>query len=74
MAGPQDLHQFIIEKFNKYRIKRYYKPFTDVKPRKIWGCDSPIELFLIQALAKNILYPVIQTSIFKKWTRLRQLF
>ncbi len=65
MAGPQDLDQFIIEKFSKYRIKRYYKPFTDVKPRKIWGCDSPIELFLIQALAKNNLYPVIQTSIFK---------
>ena len=64
MPGPY-LDQLINEKYNKYRLKRYYKPFTNLIPRKIWGCDSPIELFLIQALASKNLFPVIQTLIFK---------
>jgi len=63
MAGPTKNLE-ISEKYNKYRIKRYYTPFKDVNPRRIWGCDSPIELFLIQALAKRNLYPKIQTLIF----------
>ena len=37
---------FTREKFLKYRIKRYFKTFSNQKPRKIWGADSPIELFL----------------------------
>lgn len=65
MAGPQNLDPKTNNKFCAYRIKRYFKPFTDIKPRKIWGCDSPIELFLIQALAQKNLFPVIQTLIFK---------
>lgn len=64
MAGPT-LEPKINEKFRKYRIKRYYKPFTDINPRRIWGCDSPIELFLIQALAQKDYFPKIQTLIFK---------
>lgn len=65
MPAPQNLDSLADEKFRKYRVKRYFKPFTDIKPRKIWGCDSPIELFLIQGLAKRNLFPVIQTLIFK---------
>jgi hypothetical protein len=64
MPGPQ-LDKLINEKYNKYRVKRYYKPFTNLIPRKIWGCDSPIELFLIQALASKDLFPIIQTLIFR---------
>lgn len=55
----------INSKFKKYRTKLYFEKFTDIKPRKIWGCESPIELFLLQGLAKNNLYPEIQTLIFK---------
>lgn len=65
MPGPQNLDPITDDKFRKYRVKRYFKAFSDVKPRKIWGCDSPIELFLIQGLAKRNLFPVIQTLIFK---------
>ncbi len=65
MPGPNNVSVEIGEKYNKYRRKRYYKPFTDITPRKIWGCDSPIELFLIQGLAARNLFPIIQTSIFK---------
>ena len=63
--APQDLDKKIREKYEKYRIKRYFKPFTDIKPRRIWGCDSPIELFLIQGLAQKNLFPTIQTLIFE---------
>jgi Protein of unknown function (DUF559) len=62
--SPQDLDNEIRDKYNKYRIKRYFKPFADIKPRRIWGCDSPIELFLIQGLAEKNLFPTIQTLIF----------
>jgi len=65
ISGPHEFDQKIIDKYNKYRIKRYFKPFTDVRPRRIWGCDSPIELFLIQALAQRGVFPTIQTLIFK---------
>jgi len=52
-------------KYRDYRIKRYYTPFSKPEPRRIWGADSPIELFLIHALAHSGLLPEIQTSIFK---------
>ena len=65
LSGPTSHNELIYEKFRKYRIKRYFKPFDEIKPRKIWGCDSPIELFLVQALAQKNLFPVIQTLIFK---------
>ncbi|MGV3588954.1 MAG: hypothetical protein ACO1OF_18260 [Adhaeribacter sp.] len=65
ISGPHDFDQTIIDKYDKYRIKRYFKPFNDILPRRIWGCDSPIELFLIQALAQRDLFPTIQSLIFK---------
>lgn len=65
MNGPQDFDLEIVEKYRKYRVKRYFKPFENILPRKIWGCDSPIELFLIQGLAKHNTFPIIQTLVFK---------
>lgn len=64
VSGPMDLDQAVEEKFKKVRIKKYFTPFQDVKPRKVWGCDSPIELFLVQALAEKDLFPQLQTVIF----------
>ncbi|MBW4630522.1 MAG: endonuclease domain-containing protein [Iphinoe sp. HA4291-MV1] len=52
-------------KYRDYRIKRYYTPFSKPELRKLWGADSPIELFLIHALANRGLFPKIQTSIFR---------
>jgi hypothetical protein len=57
--------QAIQRAYHKYRVQRYYTPFTKVRPRKLWGADSPIELFLVQALAHEELFPVIQTLVFK---------
>lgn len=64
ISGPQHINQNIIDKYDKYRIKRYFKPFSKIQPRRIWGCDSPIELFLIQSLAQHNIFPTIQTLIF----------
>ncbi len=49
--------------YEKYRKDRYFKPFKKVKPRRIWGCDSPIELFLLQAMDSIDLNPELQTII-----------
>lgn len=49
--------------YEKYRKNRYFKPFKKIKPRRIWGCDSPIELFLLQALDSIGLNPEMQTII-----------
>ena len=54
--------------YRKYRFSRYFKPFTDIKPVKIWGCDSPIELFLLQAMNSLSIRPKIQTNIFSDGT------
>jgi len=49
--------------YEKYRKNWYFKPFKKVKPKRIWGCDSPIELFLLQAMDSINLYPELQTII-----------
>ncbi len=56
---------YIQDKYTQFRLNHYFKKFTNLLPRKMWGADSPIELFLIQALAAKNLYPQIQTLIFK---------
>ncbi len=40
-----------------------FKEFKTLKPRKIWGCDSPIELFLTVGDGSFRLSPMIQTMI-----------
>ena len=53
----------VVRDYQKYRKNRYYKPFSKSKPRRIWGCDSPIELFLLQAMGYIGLEPELQTMI-----------
>ncbi|WP_298146831.1 hypothetical protein [Flavobacterium sp.] len=52
-------------KYRNYKISRYFKPFTDTKPRQIWGCESPIELFLLQGLYIKKLFPEIQMGFYR---------
>ncbi|MBS0972285.1 hypothetical protein [Serratia rubidaea] len=58
----------ILNDYRKFRFSRYFKPFTNINPIKIWGCDSPIELFLLQAMHSFNLRPKIQMHIFKDGT------
>jgi hypothetical protein len=52
-------------KYRKYKSELYFKQFKDIKPRRIWGCDSPIELFVLQGLSLRSLYPEVQMSLYK---------
>ena len=52
-------------KYRRFKTDLYFKSFKDVNPRRIWGCDSPIELFLLQGLHIRKLKPEIQTCFFK---------
>ena len=52
------------EKFRKHRAKLLYQPFTAIKPRRIWGAQSPIELFLFQELLRRGFEPLPQILVF----------
>ncbi|SJN52658.1 hypothetical protein FM120_36835 [Sphingobacterium faecium PCAi_F2.5] len=52
-------------KFKRHKSNLYFKKFDNTNPRRLYGCDSPIELFLLQGLYIKELHPVIQTSIYK---------
>jgi hypothetical protein len=58
-------NDFVVQKYRKLRIRKYFKEFSNLIPRKIWGADSPIELFLIHSLANKGVYPEIQSMIFE---------
>jgi hypothetical protein len=41
------------EKYKKHRAYLLYKAFTEIRPRRVWGAQSPIELFLFQELLRR---------------------
>lgn len=47
----------------RQRNKKFFSWFSNIQSRKIWGADSPIELFLLHALSREDLFPEIQTLI-----------
>lgn len=55
----------INKKYKNYKVSRYFKPFTDTRPRQIWGCGSPIELFLLQGLYIRKKVPEIQMGFYR---------
>jgi hypothetical protein len=50
-------------RYEKHRKKLFFAPFKKVEARRVWGAQTPIELFLLQALAKEKLFPECQTLI-----------
>lgn len=50
-------------RYEKHRRKLFFTPFKQVEARRVWGAETPIELFLIQALAKESLFPQSQMLI-----------
>jgi len=52
-------------KFRRFKTDLYFRPFDNVNPRRVWGCDSPIELFLLQGLYLKNLHPEIQMGIYR---------
>lgn len=52
------------ERYRRHRANLLYKSFTEIKPRRVWGAQSPIELFLFQELLRRGLSPLLQVLIF----------
>lgn len=50
-------------RYEKHRRKLFFTPFKQVEARRVWGAETPIELFVIQALAKEKLFPASQMLI-----------
>jgi hypothetical protein len=50
-------------RYEKHRRKLFFTPFKQVEARRVWGAETPIELFVIQALAKQKLFPACQMLI-----------
>jgi len=65
LPNMADAPHTIQKKYRNIRIKRYFSPFNDLRPRRIWGVDSPIELFLMQGLVARGLFPIPQYLIYE---------
>jgi hypothetical protein len=50
-------------KYNRHRSKRLFRPFQHVGVRRVWGAESPIELFLFQALLHAGNQPTLQVIL-----------
>jgi hypothetical protein len=53
------------QKYGKHRAKLLYKPFAKVEPRRLWGAQSAIELFLFQELLLRGKSPSLQMLLFE---------
>jgi hypothetical protein len=54
-----------LRKYLRHRTKLMFTPFDVFKARQIWGAESPIELFLLQALLREGLTPNLQMLLFE---------
>lgn len=52
------------KRFLRNRIKTIYQPFRRVEARRIWGAQTPIELFLYQELLFRGYRPQLQQLVF----------
>ncbi|WP_050421667.1 hypothetical protein [Bradyrhizobium tropiciagri] len=50
-------------RYEKHRRTLFFTPFKRVEARRVWGAETPIELFVLQALAKENLHPACQMLI-----------
>ncbi|MBR9972449.1 hypothetical protein [Magnetospirillum sulfuroxidans] len=48
------------KRYNKNHRKTFFKPFKKLEARRVWGSQSPIELFLFQSLILRGLRPTPQ--------------
>jgi len=55
----------MFRKYLKHRTKLLFTPFSNFKSKRIWGLDSPIELFLFQELEFNGFSPQLQMLLFE---------
>lgn len=61
-------------RYERHRRKLFFTPFKQVEARRIWGAETPIELFVIQALAQENLFPLCQMLIMSDGTTFPSLY
>lgn len=64
-----EIDQFILDEsskrsYRRNRIKKLFTPFKLVEARRIWGIDTPIELFILQELLYRKFRPACQYLIY----------
>lgn len=68
----------LTHKYRRKRMELLFRPFQRVEARRIWGAETPIELFLMQELARHGIFGVPQMLImedgglFPSWYHLWQ--
>lgn len=61
-------------RYEKHRKKLFFTPFKTAEARRVWGAETPIELFLLKALAKERLFPESQVLIMEDGTTFPSLY
>jgi hypothetical protein len=51
-------------KYLRHRTRLMFSPFEAFHARRVWGAESPIELFLLQGLLREGLMPTLQMLLF----------
>jgi len=62
------------ERYSRHRRNLLFKPFTKIEARRVWGAGSPIELFLLQELARRGLHPQLQMLIMEDGSTFPSLY
>lgn len=62
------------ERYERHRRRLLFTPFKRVEARRVWGAETAIELFLIQALARERLYPECQMLIMEDGATFSSLY
>lgn len=65
LPSPFSSNPALFARYHRFRAKKYYTPFTNKLARQVWGCESPIELYLFQAMLQRGLRPVPQVIILR---------
>jgi hypothetical protein len=61
-------------KYLRHRQNLLFRPFKDKRARRVWGAESPIELFLFQALLQRSLRPTLQMLFFSDGSMFPSLY
>jgi hypothetical protein len=61
-------------RYAKHRKKLFFSPFERVQSRRVWGAETAIELFMIQALANDGYYAECQMLIMNDGTTFPSLY
>jgi hypothetical protein len=69
-----DMPAALKERYSRHRAKLLFTPFAAVRSRRIWGVETPLELFVLEELGRRELYPQPQMLILEDGSVFPSLF